>query len=43
MIDNLTGAKDEDFDARYLNQQENAHQEALILFRGYARMAITRR
>ena len=37
MLDNLTGAKDEDFDARYLNQQVNAHQEALILFRGYAK------
>lgn len=37
MIDNLTGAKDEDFDTRYLNQQQNAHQEALILFRGYAK------
>jgi putative membrane protein len=37
MMDNLTGASDADFDGRYLNQQTNAHQEALILFRGYAK------
>lgn len=36
MIENLTGASDEDFDARYKSQQEAAHQEAVILFRGYA-------
>jgi putative membrane protein len=36
LMENLTGASDADFDGRYLNQQSNAHQEALILFRGYA-------
>jgi putative membrane protein len=39
MLDNLRGAEEEDFDGRYLEQQENAHKEALILMRGYARMA----
>jgi putative membrane protein len=36
MIENLKGAADDDLDGRYLNQQTNAHQEAVILFRGYA-------
>ena len=36
MMENLKGASDADFDGRYLNQQTNAHQEAVILFRGYA-------
>ena len=36
MMENLTGASEEDFDGRYVNQQTNAHQEALILMRGYA-------
>jgi putative membrane protein len=36
MIDNLNGASDQDFDQRYTNQQVNAHEEAVILFRGYA-------
>jgi putative membrane protein len=35
MIDNLRGAKDEDFDERYIGQQVDAHEEALILMRGY--------
>jgi putative membrane protein len=37
MLDTLRGAKDEDFDGRYLEQQESAHKEALILMRGYAK------
>lgn len=37
MIDNLKGAKDVDFDNRYIAQQINAHNEALILMRGYAK------
>jgi len=37
MIDELRGAKDEDFDGRYLAQQVDAHNEALILMRGYAK------
>lgn len=37
MLDNLNGAKDENFDARYLDQQIGAHREALILMRGYAK------
>jgi putative membrane protein len=37
MIDNLTGAKDQDFENRYVAQQVNAHNEALILMRGYAK------
>jgi putative membrane protein len=37
MIDELRGAKDADFDARYLAQQVDAHREALILMRGYAK------
>jgi putative membrane protein len=35
MIENLRGAKDEDFDERYISQQVDAHEEALILVRGY--------
>jgi putative membrane protein len=35
MIDNLRGAKDADFDERYIDQQVDAHEEALILMRGY--------
>src|SRR5215831_13264218 len=36
MIDDLKGVKDQDFDARYISQQESGHNEALILMRGYA-------
>jgi len=37
MIDNLRGAKAVDFDHRYVTQQQAAHEEALILMRGYAK------
>jgi putative membrane protein len=37
LIDDLKGAKDQDFDTRYIAQQENAHDEALTLMRGYAK------
>ncbi len=37
LIDELRGAKDADFDARYLSQQVDAHKEALILMNGYAK------
>lgn len=37
LLNDLKGAKAEDFDGRYIAQQENAHQEALILMRGYAK------
>jgi putative membrane protein len=37
MIDNLKGASDADFDGRYIAQQINAHNEAMILMRGYAK------
>jgi len=37
MIDELRGAKDADFDARYMAQQVDAHKEALILMKGYAK------
>lgn len=37
MIDNLRGATAEDFDGRYAEQQEAAHEEARILLRGYAK------
>lgn len=37
MLDELRGAKDADFDNRYLAQQIAAHNEALILMRGYAK------
>jgi putative membrane protein len=37
MIDELRGAKAADFDNRYLSQQIDAHKEALILMKGYAK------
>lgn len=37
MLDELRGAKDADFDNRYIAQQIGAHKEALILMRGYAK------
>jgi putative membrane protein len=37
MIDELRGAKDADFDGRYISQQVDAHKEALILMQGYAK------
>lgn len=37
MIDELKGAKAQDFDKRYLSQQVDAHKEALTLMRGYAK------
>ena len=37
MLNDLKGAKDEDFDTRYIAQQINAHNEANILMRGYAK------
>jgi putative membrane protein len=37
MLDDLRGARAEDFDHRYVTQQIAAHKEADILFRGYAR------
>jgi putative membrane protein len=37
LIDDLKGIKDQDFDAHYISQQENAHNEALILVRAYAK------
>lgn len=37
MIDELRGAKAVDFDGRYLSQQVDAHNEALILLRRYSR------
>jgi putative membrane protein len=36
MIDNLTGASAADFDGRYIDQQEMAHNEASTLFQNYA-------
>ncbi len=36
MLDDLKGAKDADFEGRYIAQQINTHNEALILLRGYA-------
>jgi len=36
LLDDLKGAKDEDFDGRYIAQQISAHNEALILMRAYA-------
>ncbi len=35
-LDNLTAASGADFDKAYLNQQEAAHNEALMLMKGYA-------
>jgi putative membrane protein len=37
MIDELRGAKDADFDGRYVSQQIDAHKEALTLMQGYAK------
>lgn len=37
LINNLSAAHRDDFDAVYLSQQEAAHEEALILMQGYAR------
>ena len=37
LLNDLKGAKDEDFDGRYIAQQINAHNEANILLRGYAK------
>jgi putative membrane protein len=37
LIDDLRGAKAADFDARYMAQQVDAHKEALILMKGYAK------
>ncbi|MEI9996698.1 MAG: DUF4142 domain-containing protein [Rhizomicrobium sp.] len=37
MLDELRGAKAVDFDGRYLSQQVDAHNEALLLMRGYAK------
>ncbi|HYM17533.1 MAG TPA: DUF4142 domain-containing protein [Micropepsaceae bacterium] len=37
LIDDLKGVKDQDFDARFISQQEGVHDEALILMRGYAK------
>jgi len=37
MLDDLKGVSDQDFDNRYITQQENAHNEAVILIRGYAK------
>ena len=42
MIDELRGAKDADFDGRYIAQQVDAHKEALILMKGYAKDGDTR-
>lgn len=36
MMDNLTGASDANFDARFIEQQVNTHREALTLFEDYA-------
>jgi putative membrane protein len=35
MIDNLRWATDQDFDGVYLDQQANAHREALVMLKGY--------
>jgi len=37
LLSDLKGAKDEDFEGRYIAQQINTHNEALILMRGYAK------
>lgn len=37
MLDELRGAKAADFDGRYMAQQIDAHKEALILMKGYAK------
>jgi putative membrane protein len=36
LLNDLKGAKDEDFEGRYIAQQVNGHDEAVILIRGYA-------
>jgi putative membrane protein len=36
LLNDLKGATNEDFDGRYIAQQINAHNEAVILMRGYA-------
>ena len=36
LLNDLKGAKDADFEGRYIAQQINTHNEALILLRGYA-------
>ncbi|GAA0567597.1 DUF4142 domain-containing protein [Caenispirillum bisanense] len=36
MVEHLRTATDEDFDSRYLEQQEMAHKETLTLFTNYA-------
>jgi putative membrane protein len=36
-LNDLKGAKDEDFEGRYIAQQISVHNEALILMRGYAK------
>jgi putative membrane protein len=36
LLNDLKGAKDQDFEGRYIAQQINAHDEAVILIRGYA-------
>lgn len=36
MLDHLEKAPDEDFDGRYMEQQDLAHQETVTLFRGYS-------
>lgn len=35
MLDNLRGAPDADFDARYIGQQRMAHHEMLLMMNGY--------
>ena len=42
MIDELRGAKDADFNGRYIAQQVDAHNEALTLMQGYAKSGDTK-
>ena len=37
LLDDLKGAKDEDFDGRYIAQLINAHEEAEVLMRGFGK------
>ena len=37
MLDNLTASSGKDFDTRYAQQQDAAHQEAVTMFTGYAK------
>jgi len=37
MIDNLRTAPEDEFDRRYLQQQDAAHREAITLFEGYGK------